>query len=1066
MALTRVLRKHFQDYLTDKIEQHSNGLLEKNIVDDITNKTIDEVETYADSMGINQMSQKAQDKKREGLYEYTSEVLHKEIGTTTLEKVGGDISKLSQEEGQQLLNRARYFTELKKEHDKSFALDSTIQQNVLYKDHSDIFQEFEIIDNLPEVDLNDSISKFIKFQLERDTGYKKLSSAGKQNTLQLLRTAISKDPFTEKFSQQFPSNAMEEQTEELGGKFIDTFDDLKRQSDVTVPIYRSYSTATDLDWDTKFGLASETGTHAGSLGQAWSLISQKHIEELNKHIDYVETRLPDFRNEKTLHPDGYPIDEYGEPILTELSDDIPNEPFRFREKEKIDRTIFDLERVTIDGRNHTPISKDEVNYYNNMYTFLRKPDATVKPFTIMKGYGIIRKPLVFPYSEPTSWEANKILLADDYETAAENNYPSGRDLKLFLRNIKRTLGKSYQITEQQRDRLLELKIQAHELVNFKNDRLTKQPKDDDMMSYPDEKPRLQIIPRMIYRFGVYQLNHDFQKWISSFGFDGVKYVNDVESSLDTDTDHLINLKDIKKKFKPEKDEKYIVDNKFVNKDRHWSYIFFKPQQFKNMYGGSYDPEDPRSFKQKGGKLKARGMYGAGRLVVKAAKNFLKKRNPEYEKHVQKLNEDNAKGLGLTLTEEETINYYDGNVDFMLNKNSQKAILNIKETIDQLANTMLDQGVDEPTIKKLIDLTKFKEIYSGGGRKLKAQYKQMYSQLSDYEKQTLDNAYSKSVEKRDEVGRVIYGAGRLVTKAAKEFLKDYEPFKTKGGEVISNVFKNNKIDTEQTTYKNLDETEIEFTPETQNEFKIQAVAYKKPQSEEMKNVVKAYEDKQLTSFQYDEKVKLYLPVERIKEVPPEPSEFEMAASLHENKRKTGILGKNLAIKDGAIIAARLDIPAYEDYGTWIVSLHDGLGKKGSSIGYGQTAVLNNVTFNSSPNVALKIAKGDMNKSTIARMFGEWENMNPKDVRKIAEELINSDDWIQVGMNPYRHSYFYDKETMKPIISAEKVYQIGPLVLAKRKNAVFKDRTHKDFMTKAGVPFRKGGKLTARGIKQYA
>ena len=176
MALTRVLRKHFQDYLTDKIEQHSNGLLEKNIVNDIAIKTIDEVETYADSMGINQMSQKAQDKKREGLYEYTSEVLHKEIGTTTLEKVGGDISKLSQEEGQQLLNRARYFTELKKEHDKSFALDSTIQQNVLYKDHSDIFQEFEIIDNLPEVDLNDDISKFIKFQLEvnsKDCNYNK-----------------------------------------------------------------------------------------------------------------------------------------------------------------------------------------------------------------------------------------------------------------------------------------------------------------------------------------------------------------------------------------------------------------------------------------------------------------------------------------------------------------------------------------------------------------------------------------------------------------------------------------------------------------------------------------------------------------------------------------------------------------------------------------------------------------------------------------------------------------------------------------------------------------------------
>ena len=57
-------------------------------------------------------------------------------------------------------------------------------------------------------------------------------------------------------------------------------------------------------------------------------------------------------------------------------------------------------------------------------------------------------------------------------------------------------------------------------------------------------------------------------------------------------------------------------------------------------------------------------------------------------------------------------------------------------------------------------------------------------------------------------------------------------------------------------------------------------------------------------------------------------------------------------------------------------------------------------------------------------------------------------------------------MKPILSAEKVYQIGPLVLAKRKGAVFGDRTHKKLVTKEGVPFNQGGKMTARGIKYSA
>ena len=36
-----------------------------------------------------------------------------------------------------------------------------------------------------------------------------------------------------------------------------------------------------------------------------------------------------------------------------------------------------------------------------------------------------------------------------------------------------------------------------------------------------------------------------------------------------------------------------------------------------------------------------------------------------------------------------------------------------------------------------------------------------------------------------------------------------------------------------------------------------------------------------------------------------------------------------------------------------------------------------------------------------------------------------------MNPFKHSYFYDKKTMLPVVSAEEVIQVGPLVLVKKK-----------------------------------
>ena len=45
------------------------------------------------------------------------------------------------------------------------------------------------------------------------------------------------------------------------------------------------------------------------------------------------------------------------------------------------------------------------------------------------------------------------------------------------------------------------------------------------------------------------------------------------------------------------------------------------------------------------------------------------------------------------------------------------------------------------------------------------------------------------------------------------------------------------------------------------------------------------------------------------------------------------------------------------------------------------------------------------------------------------MMNDPTVVQVGFDPERHSYFYDRMTTQPVVSADIVVQIGPLLLAK-------------------------------------
>ena len=106
-----------------------------------------------------------------------------------------------------------------------------------------------------------------------------------------------------------------------------------------------------------------------------------------------------------------------------------------------------------------------------------------------------------------------------------------------------------------------------------------------------------------------------------------------------------------------------------------------------------------------------------------------------------------------------------------------------------------------------------------------------------------------------------------------------------------------------------------------------------------------------------------------------------------------------------------------------------GSAGKVIGYDSAAMVKNPNMGMAEKSTLQIAAGAA-KGTIATIGGAWVSKSPAEIAAYAQQVLNSRDWVQVGMDPERHSYFYDRATMEPVVSGEEAIQIGGLVLVKK------------------------------------
>ncbi len=198
------------------------------------------------------------------------------------------------------------------------------------------------------------------------------------------------------------------------------------------------------------------------------------------------------------------------------------------------------------------------------------------------------------------------------------------------------------------------------------------------------------------------------------------------------------------------------------------------------------------------------------------------------------------------------------------------------------------------------------------------------------------------------------------------------------------------------------------------------------SRELAVAAKQLQQGNLTREQFEEMVNKYAPISPVPAPRPPASTEAMRNALATNQKDK----LNPEIADGTPVGLRMDINALRK-GASVVSIHQGsnTSKVGQVIGYGSVAAATDVKFsNRNQQALLKVATGE-GKLPAQTMEGKYKNISPEEAYKRVTELLNDPEWIQVGVDPTRHGYFYDRANAMPVKSADELIQVGNFVLAK-------------------------------------
>lgn len=452
----------------------------------------------------------------------------------------------------------------------------------------------------PEVDR--ALYNYLSARLGKAENNRLLSENGREKVLTRAIATLKGMPEYKNLRESMPDfDDLSTQMKKLPAQIENkekALEDFLAESVEKRPQFRGVSSLQDTEWDARFWMTNEIGPHVGTLGQAnyFGLKALVDDNEFGKHMALFSMGVEGNKLGETferaglyIKPEDFnkiydltlQVNFYLDDFLRDLELD-PNDLKAYTKLSIAETGKIDTTKYPPTKRDPEPLTgwEEIIESVATEYLGMEKGNTTrdklllkhetkavaqllgqirgwgdnvygsnVRPASIQKGYVNVKNPLKI--GNDGSWKIETLFDKGDF--LEESIFDNG-GIDMFLDAMAVQLNTSRESLS---------KSIPFKKLNEKAQMLSQTSRDIEISSIS------QFEQAQAMSMELAGLHQDFRKFVESYGFDSIQYVNQVEPSFTTDSDN-------------------------------YSYILFKPEQWKAVSARRFDPNDKRFGAAEGG----------------------------------------------------------------------------------------------------------------------------------------------------------------------------------------------------------------------------------------------------------------------------------------------------------------------------------------------------------------------------------------------------------------------------------------------------------------------------------